>query len=58
MIAASEYFIGIADNGRLYVCGKYLDKTYENPTEFGKISQKFVKICLGNDNGFGITEKG
>jgi hypothetical protein len=57
-IAASEYFIGIADNGRLYVCGKYLDQTFDAPTEFGKISQKFVKVSLSSENGFAITEKG
>jgi hypothetical protein len=37
------------------VCGKYLDKIYEAPSEFAKISQKFIKISLGSDNGFGIT---
>ena len=57
-IAASEYFLGIAENGRMYIWGKYLENNYELPTEFGKISQRFKRIQLSCDNGFGITEKG
>lgn len=57
-IDASDYFVGIAQNGRLYIWGKYNDQDFEKPTEFGKITQAFKSIHLSAENGFAITVTG
>jgi alpha-tubulin suppressor-like RCC1 family protein len=30
-ISAADYFVGIAENGRLYIWGKYNEESYDEP---------------------------
>lgn len=57
-VATSNYCAGITKKGVIMIWGKSIHGTFEEPTEFYKLTKKFIDIWLDPQNGYAIADDG
>ena len=57
-VSASLYSAAITKKGVIMIWGNSIHGSFAEPTEFYKLTKKFVDITLDQQNGFAIADDG